>query len=183
MDVALQPQVGQTATLKHRIVIVGGCAAGITVAAEFLRRDASLDVAIVEPSETHSYQPGWTLVGAGVFTRRQTERAERSLVPKGVTWLKAEVSAFDPDNNIVRLSDGRALGYDYLVACPGLKVDWDAIQGLKDTLGKTACAATTGPTRQNTRGASSRTSKVAPRSLPSRQCRSNAPERPRRLCT
>ncbi|OYR17714.1 NAD(P)/FAD-dependent oxidoreductase [Brucella grignonensis] len=136
MDVALQPQVGQTATLKHRIVIVGGGAAGITVAAEFLRRDASLDVAIVEPSETHSYQPGWTLVGAGVFTRRQTERAERSLVPKGVTWLKAEVSAFDPDNNIVRLSDGRALGYDYLVACPGLKVDWDAIQGLKDTLGK-----------------------------------------------
>ncbi|KAB2688489.1 FAD/NAD(P)-binding oxidoreductase [Brucella tritici] len=136
MDVASQPSLARVHVLKHRIVIVGGGAAGITVAAEFLRRDASLDVAIVEPSETHSYQPGWTLVGAGVFTRRQTERAERSLVPKGVTWLKAEVSAFDPDNNIVRLSDGRALGYDYLVACPGLKVDWDAIQGLKDTIGK-----------------------------------------------
>lgn len=122
--------------MKHRIVIVGGGSAGITVAAELKRKDAKLDVAIVEPSGSHSYQPGWTLVGAGVFTRKQTEREEQSLIPSGVTWIKAAVSGFDPDNNLVRLSDGRALGYDYLVACPGLKIDWDAIQGLKETLGK-----------------------------------------------
>lgn len=122
--------------MKHRIVIVGGGSAGITVAAELKRKDAKLDVAIVEPSGSHSYQPGWTLVGAGVFTRKQTEREEQSLIPSGVTWIKTAVSGFDPDNNLVRLSDGRALGYDYLVACPGLKIDWDAIQGLKETLGK-----------------------------------------------
>ncbi len=129
-------EAAQALNLKHRIVIVGGGAAGITVAAELKRHDAKLDVAIVEPSDSHSYQPGWTMVGVGVFTRRQTEREERTLIPKGVTWIKAAVSAFDPDNNLVRLSDGRSLGYDYLVACPGLKIDWDAIQGLKETLGK-----------------------------------------------
>lgn len=136
MDTTSKQQTAGAAALKHRIVIVGGGAAGITVAAELKRRDARLDVAIVEPSEAHSYQPGWTLVGAGVFTRRQTEREERSLIPKGVTWIKAAVSAFDPENNVVSLSDGRTLGYDYLVACPGLKIAWDAIQGLRDTLGR-----------------------------------------------
>lgn len=122
--------------LQHRVVIVGGGAAGITVAAELRRRDARLDIAIVEPSDTHSYQPGWTLVGAGVFTRRQTQRAEQTLIPKGVTWIRAGVTAFEPDAHSVRLSDGRVLGYDYLVACPGLKLDWDGIEGLTDTLGR-----------------------------------------------
>ncbi|MEE9926094.1 MAG: FAD/NAD(P)-binding oxidoreductase [Brucella anthropi] len=136
MDTTSKQQTAGAAALKHRIVIVGGGAAGITVAAELKRRDVRLDVAIVEPSEAHSYQPGWTLVGAGVFTRRQTEREERSLIPKGVTWIKAAVSAFDPEINVVSLSDGRTLGYDYLVACPGLKIAWDAIQGLRDTLGR-----------------------------------------------
>lgn len=136
MEAVQDIRAAEAPGLRHRIVIVGGGAAGITVAAALKRHDAKLDVAIVEPSESHSYQPGWTLVGAGVFTRRQTEREERSLIPKGVTWIKAAVSAFDPDSNLVRMSDGRALGYDYLVACPGLKIDWDAIQGLKDTLGK-----------------------------------------------
>lgn len=136
MEAAIDRRVAHAPDLKHRIVIVGGGAAGITVAAELKRHDSRLDVAIVDPAETHSYQPGWTLVGAGVFTRRQTEREERSLIPKGVTWIKTAAGAFDPDYNIVRLSDGRALGYDYLVACPGLKLDWDAIEGLDETLGR-----------------------------------------------
>lgn len=136
MKAAVSNSIAPQAALKHRIVIVGGGAAGITVAAELKRHDGRLDIAIVEPSELHSYQPGWTLVGAGVFTRQQTAREERSLIPSGVTWIKASVSAFDPEQNIVRLSDGRSVGYDYLVACPGLKIDWDAIAGLNDTLGR-----------------------------------------------
>lgn len=124
------------AELTHSILIVGGGAAGITVAAELKRLEPSLDIAIVEPSELHSYQPGWTLVGAGVFTRKQTERREERLIPKGVTWIRAAVTAFNPDDNGVRLSDGRNMRYAWLVACPGLKLDWAKIEGLNDTLGR-----------------------------------------------
>src|SRR6202047_3091828 len=125
-----------SAEVKQAVVRVGGGASGITVAAELKRHDPGLDIAIVEPSELHWYQPGWTLVGAGVFSRKQTERREEKLIPKGVTWIKAAAASFHPEENVIWLSDGRQVRYDFLVACPGLKIDWDAIEGLTDTLGR-----------------------------------------------
>jgi sulfide:quinone oxidoreductase len=122
--------------IKHQILIVGGGAGGIATAASLLKRDNSLDIAIIEPSETHYYQPGWTLVGGGVFTQAQTRRSMSSLIPKGVRWIRSAVSSFDPDNNELVLGDGERLGYDYLVVSPGLKLCWDKVEGLEQTLGK-----------------------------------------------
>ncbi len=51
----------------HRILIIGGGTAGITVAARMLRKGHD-DVAVIEPSESHYYQPLWTLVGGGQAT-------------------------------------------------------------------------------------------------------------------
>ena len=137
MDAMVQRRAAaSSAAVKHAVVIVGGGASGITVAAELKRHDPGLDIAIVEPSGLHWYQPGWTLVGAGVFRRTQTERREEKLIPKGVTWIRAAAASFDPEENVVRLSDGRQVRYDFLVACPGLKIDWDAIEGLTHTLGR-----------------------------------------------
>src|ERR1700716_4450320 len=97
---------------KHAVVIVGGGASGITVAAELKRHDPGLDIAIVEPSELHWYQPGWTLVGAGVFRRKQTERREEKLIPKGATWIKAAAASFHPEENLARLSGRRPGAHD-----------------------------------------------------------------------
>ena len=61
---------------EHQVVVVGGGTAGLSVAARLLRRAPRTDVAIVEPSDRHYYQPLWTLVGGGVFPREASERAE-----------------------------------------------------------------------------------------------------------
>jgi len=120
---------------SHQILIIGGGAAGIATAASLLSRDASLDVAIIDPADVHYYQPGWTLVGAGVFSAQSTVRSMASLIPKGAKWIKAAVKGFEPAANAVRLEDGRVLGYDQLVVCPGIKLDWAAIDGLSEALG------------------------------------------------
>lgn len=123
-------------TRKHDIVIIGGGAAGIGTASSLLKRKAGLDIAIVEPRDEHYYQPGWTMVGGGVFKPAQTVRKMASLMPKSVTWIKESCQSFQPDQNSITLSDGSEVSYDYLVAAPGLKLDWDGIEGLSDTLGR-----------------------------------------------
>ncbi|MEZ5229926.1 MAG: FAD/NAD(P)-binding oxidoreductase [Acidimicrobiales bacterium] len=121
-------------TAHHRVVIIGGGAAGISVAAR-LKREID-DIAIIEPSDKHHYQPMWTLVGGGVAKREDTERDEASVIPKGVKWIKDAASAFDPDNNTVETASGKTYSYDALVVCPGIQLDWDKIPGVTDTIGR-----------------------------------------------
>lgn len=120
----------------HEVVIVGGGASGIAAASSMLARDPGLDVVIIDPADVHYYQPGWTLVGGGVFDVRQTARRMDSLIPRGARWIKAAVAAFEPNRNAVVLDDGRVIKYRSLVVCPGLKLDWGAIPGLMETLGQ-----------------------------------------------
>jgi len=121
--------------LHHHIVIVGGGNAGISLAAQLLRKDRKLDIAIIDPSEKHYYQPAWTLVGGGAFDITKTVRSEASVMPAGVKWIKQKATGFTPEQNRVDL-ENEAVTYDYLVVCPGIQLNWNAIKGLPETLGK-----------------------------------------------
>ena len=118
---------------QHRILIVGGGTAGITVAARMLRKGHH-DVAVIEPSESHYYQPLWTLVGGGEATAGETRRAEAAVMPKHATWIKNTASSVDPDNNQVTCADGAVYGYDALVVCPGIQLDWNRTDGLAEAI-------------------------------------------------
>ncbi len=122
--------------VTHDIVIVGAGAAGIAVPASLKLRDASLDIAIIDPADVHYYQPGWTMVGGSIFEPQQTAKTMASLIPRGVTWIKAAVAAFEPQRNAIILDGCRVVKYTRLIVCPGLKLDWGKIDGLIATLGK-----------------------------------------------
>ena len=119
----------------HEILIVGGGNAGISVAAQLHQKRPALDIGIVDPSENHYYQPGWTLVGGGVFSAESTRRSQADVIPKGVAWKKACVSAFIPETNRVILDTSESIEYDSLVVCPGVLLDWHKISGAREALG------------------------------------------------
>ncbi len=116
--------------------MIGGGAAGIATAASLLKRRPGLDIAIVEPADTHAYQPGWTMVGGGIFEPEVTRRPMASVMPRGVEWIRAAAKSFQPDDNQVTLEDGSTLRYEVLVVAPGIRLAWEKIAGLEDTLGK-----------------------------------------------
>ncbi|MDP4024689.1 TIGR01244 family sulfur transferase [Methylobacterium sp. NEAU 140] len=120
----------------HSVVIVGGGAGGIAVAASLKAREPDLDIALIDPADIHYYQPGWTMVGGGIFAPATTARTMASLIPDGVRWIKAAVVAFEPERRTVVLEGCRAVRYDRLVVAPGLKLDWAGIEGLTETLGR-----------------------------------------------
>ncbi|MBS1079774.1 bifunctional protein tyrosine phosphatase family protein/NAD(P)/FAD-dependent oxidoreductase [Gluconobacter kondonii] len=119
-----------------QVLIIGGGAGGLSTAGSLLKRNRNLSIGVVEPSNEHFYQPGWTLVGGGVFQAAQTRRKEADVMPKDVVWVKQAAKLFRPDVREVVLTDGTVVSYDALVVATGITLNWDAIPGLAETLGK-----------------------------------------------
>jgi sulfide:quinone oxidoreductase len=120
----------------YQILVLGGGTAGITVAAQLRRKLKVFNLAIVEPSTKHYYQPLWTLVGAGVFQKELSERAESAFIPKGADWIREHVAEFHPAQNYVVTREGRRLSYDFLVVGLGIQIDWGKIPGLLEGIGR-----------------------------------------------
>jgi len=125
-----------TGDASYEIVIVGAGAGGIAAAASLKARKPGLEIAIIDPADIHYYQPGWTMVGGGIFEAQETARTMGSLIPKGVHWIQAAVAAFEPENNAIILDGCRVVKYKRLIVCPGIKLDWNQIEGLVETLGQ-----------------------------------------------
>ena len=126
---------GEQPTTHHRVLILGGGSGGISVAARLRRAEPSLNIGLIEPSDTHDYQPLWTLVGAGVFPREASRRREADFVPSKVNWIRDRVAAIDPAEKVVTTSGGKRIGYDYLVVALGIQVNWSDIPGLTEGVG------------------------------------------------
>lgn len=121
---------------KGKIVVVGGGAAGLDIAARLNRALARPDITVIDPARIHFYQPGFTLMAAGVFNAGEIQRSQDSLIPDGVRLIADSVSAIDPAQNRVLTSSSGVIGYDYLVLTPGLEMHFDAIEGIaQDRLG------------------------------------------------
>ncbi|WP_369920528.1 TIGR01244 family sulfur transferase [Marinomonas polaris] len=122
-------------TAQYDVVVVGAGSAGISTAASLLKRKPGLKICLIDPAESHFYQPGWTLVGGGVFKAPNTRRNMSDVIPVHTKWLKEAVKTFLPNENKVVLENGQKIAYQYLVVAAGIKLNWDAIEGLSDTLG------------------------------------------------
>lgn len=124
-----------------KIVVVGAGSGGLTVAQQIYDRFKAAgtplnagDITIVDGANYHYYQPGWTLVGAGLRNKSDFKQPLEALVPKHINFVRENVVAFSPTTSSVRTASGRNLTYDALVVATGLKIKWDAIQGLQDAL-------------------------------------------------
>lgn len=122
--------------LHHSILIVGGGAAGVSVANNMHRKNPAIDIALIEPSEKHYYQPGFTIIGGGAYTLKRATKNEKDLIHSSVHWIKDFAESFQPRDNKVTLKSGDVISYDFLVVCPGLQLDFNKIDGLVETLGK-----------------------------------------------
>ncbi len=139
-------QTCPTVKTHFQILIIGGGTAGITIAAQLKLKDESLDIALIEPSDKHYYQPAWTLVGAGTYDFKDTERNEVDYIPKGVSWIHDKATGIDPDKNSVETESSGTFTYDFLIPVPGLVMAPELLPGLTEALDKgVVCSNYTNP--------------------------------------
>jgi sulfide:quinone oxidoreductase len=122
--------------VHHQVVIIGGGTGGIAAASRLRRALPAADVAIIEPSDRHYYQPLWTLVGGGEMPKEVTERQEAAFIPDRATWIREAVTEFQPEENAVMTAAGTRVSYDLLVVAAGIQLDWHKVKGLPESLGR-----------------------------------------------
>lgn len=132
---ATQPPV-TSAAKNHKVVVIGGGTAGLAISHQLLDtgKFTQDDIAIVDPSEWHHYQPGWTLVGGGLKTKQELRRPLQSLLDPKLKLYRGSVGSFAPKENTVTLANGDKVNYEQLVVVPGISIDYDKIKGLPEAL-------------------------------------------------
>ncbi|XP_070923014.1 sulfide:quinone oxidoreductase, mitochondrial isoform X2 [Macaca nemestrina] len=109
----------------YEVLVLGGGSGGITMAARMKRKVGAENVAVVEPSERHFYQPIWTLVGAGAKQLSSSGRPMASVIPSGVEWIKARVTELNPDKNCIHTDNDEQISYRYLIIALGIQLHYE----------------------------------------------------------
>ena len=122
---------------KGKIVIIGGGAAGISMAARLKRWLNEPNITLIDPSDRQFYQPGFTLIASGVYQPDDVWRKQEDCIPNGIKWIKDSVVADDPVWNQVSTRENGKIPYDFLVLTPGLQCNWEKVEGITyQTLGE-----------------------------------------------
>ncbi|OIW22903.1 FAD/NAD(P)-binding domain-containing protein [Coniochaeta ligniaria NRRL 30616] len=121
---------------NHRVVVIGGGAAGLSISHQLLRsgKFSNDEIAVVDPAAWHHYQPGWTLVGGGLKTREELRMPLKSLIDPKLKFYNDGVASLSPEDNSVSLSSGDKIGYEHLVVVPGININYGSIKGLPEAL-------------------------------------------------
>jgi sulfide:quinone oxidoreductase len=124
------PARAQAVKTSARIVIAGGGAAGLTAASRLAAALQGASITIVDARKDHYYQPGFTLVAAGIKPQDYVTSATSSYVPRGVDWVNEAVAEIDPEGRKVVTDSGRGIAYDFLIVATGLELHYAGVEGM-----------------------------------------------------
>lgn len=120
----------QAVKTQARIVIAGAGAAGLAAAARLSSQLDGASITLIDARETHYYQPGFTLVGAGIKPQDYVTSSTAQYIPQGTHWIKEQVAEFDPEGHKVVTASGRSVPYDFLIVATGLTLEYEQIEGM-----------------------------------------------------
>ena len=127
----------QSVKTNARILILGAGAAGTALANQISDRLEGARITIMDARKQHYYQPGFTLIAAGLKPADYSVSTTAEWLPRGTEWIEEAAAEIDPEAKRVVTTSGKAVEYDFLFVTTGLKLDYDAIEGMSvDLIGR-----------------------------------------------
>ena len=117
------------------LVILGAGTAG-TMVANRLNRLLDLDqwqITLVDQDPVHYYQPGYLFIPFGLYSTKDVVKPKSNFIPPQVKLIQATIESIEPEANRVRLSNGDALRYDFLVIATGADIHPEETPGLAES--------------------------------------------------
>jgi sulfide:quinone oxidoreductase len=125
-----------------RIAILGAGAAGAAIANRLTERLDGADITLIDGRPEHWYQPGFTLIAAGLKPAGYSVSGTTDWLPKGAKLVAEYAAEIDPEANRIVTASGTVVPYDYLIVATGLTLDWGAIDGFSlDMVGQNGIGA------------------------------------------
>lgn len=120
-----------------KIVILGAGAAGAALANRFSDAMGGGSITVIDGRKEHLYQPGLTLVAAGLKPGNYVVSQTTDWLPQGVNLITDWVSEVDPVSQTVFTQSGHKVSYDVLVVAMGCRLAYEKIEGMsKDLIGQ-----------------------------------------------
>lgn len=142
MGAASNKVQAQSVSTSARIVILGAGAAGTALANRLSERLDGATITLIDGRAEHWYQPGFTLIAAGLKPANYSVSSTDEWIPSGVDLVAEYAAEIDPTAKNVFTASGTRIPYDYLIVANGLKMDWDAIEGFSlDMVGENGIGA------------------------------------------
>jgi sulfide:quinone oxidoreductase len=118
-----------------KLLVLGAGTAGTMIVNRLRRRlgAGEWSITVVDQDDVHHYQPGYLFLPFGTYSPKQITRSRHTTLPDGVDFVIGDVDTVDAATSTVTLSDGRALGYDYLIIASGTTPRPDQTPGMLES--------------------------------------------------
>lgn len=115
-----------------KLLILGGGTAGTMMVNKLapVLDKKEWQITIVDQNETHYYQPGFLFIPFGIYTPEDVIKPRRDYFPSGVEVIISPIEVIMPDDNKVKLTNGKVLNYDYLIIATGSEIHPEETEGM-----------------------------------------------------
>jgi sulfide dehydrogenase [flavocytochrome c] flavoprotein subunit len=113
-----------------RIIVAGGGFAGLNSAQALKELAPAIDITVIDQHAQYVRCPGSNQVIAG-FKPMETliHHPAQGLMRKGIKFLQGTITGMDPHRRYLQLESGTRIGFDRLIAAPGIDFRWEKIEG------------------------------------------------------